>query len=308
MTADGSSFIFSTLLGGPGDDGVAKNDGLHVDDQGHIILIGQAGAGFPVTPGASQSTFMGGYVDGFVSILSEDGSQLLNSTYIGGSGWEEPSGVDVDSFGNVYVSGNTRSTDFPTTADAFQREFAGGEADMIMSVFSPDLTDVLYSSLIGGSGPVGQGFGDRGRSLEIVDDHLVILSGDTNSEDFPLVDPTQRQFGGVADGALLRWSFLRPGDANGDLLFDSSDLIQVFSAGQYEDGIAGDSDWSTGDWDNDGDFTTSDLVVALTRNTYVTEPAATSSVPEPAAGLLLWLGVACCLGRYRVASRRGAGL
>src|SRR5690606_3483810 len=103
--------------------------------------------------------------------------------------------------------------------------------------------------------PSGTGFGDRGRSLKLVDDHFVLLSGDTNSPDFPVVDAWQSDFGGVVDGAVMRWSLLRPGDANGDLVFDTADLIQVFAAGQYEDGVAADSDWSTGDWNDDGEFT-----------------------------------------------------
>ncbi len=50
--------------------------------------------------------------------------------------------------------------------------------------------------------------------------------------------------------------------------FNSVDLVDVFQAGQYEDGIAGNSIWSTGDWNGDGDFTTSDLVVAFQDGGY----------------------------------------
>jgi hypothetical protein len=302
VNAEGNQAIFSTYLGGPGGDGVAKNDGLTVDAQGRVIVVGQAGAGFPVTKGASQAEFGGGLADGFVSILSADGRRLLGSTLIGGSDIEEPSGVDVDSWGNVFVSGNTMSEDYPVTNNAFQRDFRGGETDMMFTVFSPDLTEALYSTLIGGS---GQGtFGDRGRSLKVVDDHLVVFSGDTDSADFPLLDARQTQFGGVADGALLEWSFLYPGDANGDLIFDSNDLIQVFAAGQYEDAIVGNSDWSTGDWNFDGDFTSGDLVTALQLNSYNAAPGARPVVPEPASGLLLLLGLGAAAAGHRARRRR----
>ena len=93
------------------------------------------------------------------------------------------------------------------------------------------------------------------------------------------------------DGAVDQldvWSFVATtfsssaGDANLDGRFDSSDLIQVFVAGTYEDAVSGESTWTTGDWDGDGRFTSTDLVIALQRNTYV------SSVPamagKPAAG------------------------
>ena len=58
------------------------------------------------------------------------------------------------------------------------------------------------------------------------------------------------------------------GDVNGDRVFNSTDLIAVFTAGQYEDGIDGNSLWSTGDWDCDGNFTTGDLVEAFRSGGY----------------------------------------
>ena len=62
------------------------------------------------------------------------------------------------------------------------------------------------------------------------------------------------------------------GDANRDGVFDSSDLVQVFQRGEYEDDVLDNSDWSDGDWDGDGEFTTSDLVVALQANVYSDKP------------------------------------
>lgn len=59
-----------------------------------------------------------------------------------------------------------------------------------------------------------------------------------------------------------------PGDANLDGRFDSQDLIEVFVAGQYEDTVAENSLWSSGDWDGDGEFDSNDLVLAFQRGTY----------------------------------------
>lgn len=65
------------------------------------------------------------------------------------------------------------------------------------------------------------------------------------------------------------------GDANLDLIFNSSDLVDVFIPGQYEDKTPGNSTWATGDWDCDGDFTTGDLVLAFQKGSY--SPAAVTS-------------------------------
>lgn len=61
----------------------------------------------------------------------------------------------------------------------------------------------------------------------------------------------------------------RAGDVNGDGIFNSSDLILVFQAGEYEDNIPSNSTFEEGDWDGDGDFTTSDMVFAFSRGNYV---------------------------------------
>ena len=82
---------------------------------------------------------------------------------------------------------------------------------------------------------------------------------------------------------LTRW-IQGAGDANLDGRFDSRDLISVFTANQYEDGVVGNSRWSTGDWDGDGEFSTSDLLVAFQAGWYSTAaaPARPLSNPLPA--------------------------
>ena len=78
----------------------------------------------------------------------------------------------------------------------------------------------------------------------------------------------------------------RPGDANGDGVFDSEDLMAIFQIGEYEDGIAGNSTFAEGDWDGDGDFTTEDLVLAFRFGGYVYEqPAAQKEGFHGSAGL-----------------------
>jgi hypothetical protein len=78
------------------------------------------------------------------------------------------------------------------------------------------------------------------------------------------------------------------GDANLDRLFDSADMIAAVSAGQYDDTLVGNSTWSTGDWDGNGEFDSGDLITALSDGGYGAGPRATvSAVPEPASLMLL---------------------
>jgi hypothetical protein len=78
------------------------------------------------------------------------------------------------------------------------------------------------------------------------------------------------------------------GDSNLDLEFNSTDLVAVLAAGEYEDATAGNSGWGDGDWDGDGDFTTSDFVFALAGGGYEIGPrAAVAAVPEPTAWTML---------------------
>jgi hypothetical protein len=81
------------------------------------------------------------------------------------------------------------------------------------------------------------------------------------------------------------------GDANLDGQFNSTDMIAVFQAGQYEDALGGNSGWSSGDWDGDGDFRTGDLVAAFQDGGYEKGPRATiATVPEPSSWFMLLLG------------------
>src|SRR5262249_46225189 len=85
------------------------------------------------------------------------GTQLVYATYLGGGGKDVPSSIAVNSFGSVYVTGETNSTDFPITANAFQRTFAGGSCynfacgDGFVVKLNPTGTGLLYSTYLGGS-------------------------------------------------------------------------------------------------------------------------------------------------------------
>jgi hypothetical protein len=81
------------------------------------------------------------------------------------------------------------------------------------------------------------------------------------------------------------------GDANLDGEFNSVDLVHLFQAGEYEDGIEGNSTWATGDWNADGEFSSADLVLAFQDGGYEQGPRESlASVPEPSGMLAAWIG------------------
>jgi formylglycine-generating enzyme len=99
----------------------------------------------------------------------------------------------------------------------------------------------------------------------------------------------------------LKNTYFGDSDLNG--VFDSSDLVQVLVIGQYEDGLSGNSSWSTGDWDGDGEFGSSDFVFALQAGGFEQGPRTSlAAVPEPAGGLTVPLGLSLLwLNRRRAA-------
>ena len=109
---------YATFLGGSGDD---RGHAVAVDAQGHAYVTGTTSSlNFPVTNGSSNRITSAGHTTAYVSKLSPDGSQLLFSTYFGGTtangganAGDISNGVGVDAAGNVYVAGYTDSTDFP---------------------------------------------------------------------------------------------------------------------------------------------------------------------------------------------------
>lgn len=207
LAPDGKSLRFSTYVGGSHDDRIAGNDAVALDPSGDIVVIGQTqshdltmpAGGWDVvrTPGTNR--------DGFVITLAANGKSLRNGTFIGGHGDEELSGLDVDVDGNVYVSGNTDSTGYPVTLDAKQAIYAGN-VDGVISKFSFGLGELLYSTYVGGSGNTG--YGDRGRTLVLNGQNSVVLSGDTDSPNFPVTNGTYDTGynGGNSDGFVTEVS------------------------------------------------------------------------------------------------------
>jgi len=148
FNANGSGLIYSTFLGSGAGSGIA------VDSSGNAYVTGVTGSpAFPVL-NAIQST-LSGVEDAFVLKLNATGG-LVYSTYLGGSGVDQGTGIAIDGSGDAYVTGQTRSTNFPVTPGAFQRSFdAGGSVDGFVAKVNPSGSALVYATYLGGNNGTG---------------------------------------------------------------------------------------------------------------------------------------------------------
>ena len=185
INAQGTSLVFSTYLTGVGNDPglshVDKGTAIAVDGSGNVYIAGTTSSqDFPVK-NAVQPDYGGGSQDGFVTKFTADGSTLEFSTYLGGGNYEDNLNIALDSEGNVFVTGSTQSTDFPTE-QPFQ-SFLKGSGDAFVTGISSDGLAILFSTFLGGSGF------DNGKGIAIKQGGDLYVSGYTGSQDFPTVSP-----------------------------------------------------------------------------------------------------------------------
>jgi len=133
LNSTGSApLLYSTYIGGSGDD---EGFGIGLDTSGNVYITGSTSStNFPTNAAVQPAN--GGGVDAFVTKLSSSGGALVYSTYLGGSGAENAlgvAGIAVDGSGSAFVTGSTSSTNFPTTAGAFDRTYNGGDRDVFVA-------------------------------------------------------------------------------------------------------------------------------------------------------------------------------
>jgi hypothetical protein len=190
LTADGTTLLYSTYLGGSGsppnpfgggggDDGY----GIALDTQNNAYVTGSTcSSDFPVTPLAFQITYQTN-CDAFVSKLNPAAllgpASLVYSTYLGGIGSDQAYGIAVDAQENAYVTGDTCSANFPITALAFQVVYQGA-CDAFVSKLNPSGSGLVYSSFLGGT----RGDGSSGIAVDAAGNAYV--TGTTDSTDFPV--------------------------------------------------------------------------------------------------------------------------
>ncbi|MFX0093368.1 MAG: SBBP repeat-containing protein [Candidatus Hodarchaeota archaeon] len=190
-----SSVLYSTFLGGSFEDVPEK---AVIDTQNNYIVCGWTeSSDFPVTPNAYQNTNHGS-ADMFVAKYDEFGN-LNYATYFGGSDYDYSGGIAVDSAGNIIVGGNTWSTDFPITTNAYQATHAG-ISDAVLVKFINTGEDLVFSTYLGKSG------WDGIFALDIYTNDSIIVAGNTNSTDFPILNGFQTSNIGLFEVFITQFS------------------------------------------------------------------------------------------------------
>lgn len=165
-----------SYVGGTGDD---RAWSMTTDDSYNYIISGVASNGFPTTGGAYQSSH-GGNNDAYLTVVNYAGNSLNFSTLLGGNGDDLGLGVDVDSQGDIILTGDTESDDI-ITLNAVQSTYAGGPNDFFASKFN-STGHPYYVTYIGGNET------DRCWDVRVDSDDNLVLVGRTNSVDFPALN------------------------------------------------------------------------------------------------------------------------
>jgi hypothetical protein len=188
------NFGYSRYLGGTN---VEHGDGVAVDAMGCAYVTGfTASTNFPtanalVINGVQYNRLNAGdtnltsFSDAFVTKLAADGNALVYSTFLGGSGIDVGLRITVDSALRAYVTGYSRSLDFPVTVTNLQRSLSASNflSDVFVAKFDASGTNVVYSTLFGGEAS------DQGIDVAVDDDGNAYVAGVTASTNFPVQSP-----------------------------------------------------------------------------------------------------------------------
>jgi hypothetical protein len=203
----GSNVIFTAFIANAVE---FANVALVLDGADNIYLAGTTNgttfdpAGFATTPGAFQRNF-GGESDAWVAKFDSTGTKLIYATLLGGSGQDIVSSIDVDSAGNAYVTGFTKSKNFPVTSGVFQGQCKLKSDGSCASAFVTKLnalgTKALFSSYLGGHGT------QSGQGIAVNPSGDAFVTGQTDAKDFPTTAGTmQPVLAGSADAFVVEFS------------------------------------------------------------------------------------------------------
>lgn len=209
FNATGTALLYSTYLGGNGDD---RPHSLIVDNSDNLYVYGSSNSSDYPTVAAFDPSYNGLH-DIVISRFNASGIALLTSTYIGGSGGdgfidghalvknysdESRGEIFIDIAGNVYVVSYTNSSNFPVTPGVIQSTLRGGIDGVVMK-FNAAISSRFFSTYLGGSS------NDVCNSVKVDSLGNIFVAGGTASNDFPVVAGSfDNSFNGFIDGYLMK--------------------------------------------------------------------------------------------------------
>jgi len=221
LSSDGQTLLYSSYFGGHNSDWCYA---ISVDSSNRIAFTGTTFSGDLPMVNANQSSLTGA-LDSFVVVLSSTGQSIVFSSFIGTPAWDAGRGIAFDSNGDVLVTGQLGMSSLGTVG-VYQKNYAGGGADAYLAKFKLDGT-LTYFSYLGGSAY------DRANDLVIDSEDNIIITGYTQSTNFPTLNAFQNFTGGSYD------MFVTKINSNGETIAYSSYLGGSLSEIGY--GIAVDS-------------------------------------------------------------------
>jgi len=219
VNTSGQNLVYSGVL----DDGWGT--AIAVNSAGNAFVTGYAGAAFPVTPGAFQTTpgAPSGDVDAFVTEVDATGSSLVYSTYLGGNNSEYAWAITLDSSNNAYITGQTDSINFPLQ-DPVQTTLYQGVPSVFVSELNSRGSALVFSTYWGGG---VDGFGSQqGNAIAVDSAGNIIAAGSTLVPDFPVVNPIQSQLLGFGDAFIAKFEVVP------DFAFSGTPSSMTVNAGQ----------------------------------------------------------------------------
>jgi photosystem II stability/assembly factor-like uncharacterized protein len=195
LSADGTSFVYVTYLGGSRADDAS---GIAIDASGNAYITGLTNStNFPTAGNTTQKT-LAGSADAFIAKLNATGSALLYSGYHGGTLEDAGTSIAVDASGRAVISGYTRSANFPVLQPV--QASLGGGYDAFVARFAADGA-LTSSTFLGGSGE------DRAMDLALGPEGHIYLTGYTGSTAFPRTEGSfQTVYRGSVDAFVTRLS------------------------------------------------------------------------------------------------------
>jgi Beta-propeller repeat/HYDIN/CFA65/VesB-like, Ig-like domain len=257
LNATGSSVLYSTFLGGTSFD---RGNDLALDASGNVWVIGQTDSpDFPTTSNALQPTDpdSGNFSDAFLAKINPAASgatSLVYSSYIGGDKYDAGYGIALDGSGNIYIAGESFSSEAPAGSSGFDTTPNGDDA--VVAKLNPTATKLIYFTFLGGASS------EFAYTIAVDSGGNAYVTGGTNSTNFPTASPLQSTNQGSGDAFLTKLS------ADGKSLVYSSYLGGTSSEAGF--GLALDSSRNA-------------YIVGSTISTDF--PATTGSVQETSGGI-----------------------